>query len=117
MKKSIKNKWVKALRSGEYLQCKGALTKQDADCNDTFCCLGVLTNLYVEEVGVSKLHKGYWTLNEEGAALLSKPVMKWSGVSLDSGRIFKKPSLAYQNDSGKTFNEIADIIDKNWERL
>lgn len=40
MKKSIKTKWVKALRSGKFVQGKDQL--QDGE---TFCCLGVLATL------------------------------------------------------------------------
>ncbi len=39
--KRIKNKWVKALRSGEYNQCQDRLT----DFNGGFCCLGVLQHV------------------------------------------------------------------------
>ena len=41
MNKEIKDKWVKALLSGEYQQCQGKLN----DGNGGFCCLGVLTEV------------------------------------------------------------------------
>lgn len=38
MDAAIKQKWVTALRSGDYLQARGALRKG----KDGYCCLGVL---------------------------------------------------------------------------
>lgn len=40
MKKAIADKWVKALRSGEFEQGQGALKA-----NNKYCCLGVLQEL------------------------------------------------------------------------
>lgn len=40
MKKEIADKWVEALRSGRYKQCKSWLRD-----NDGFCCLGVLCDI------------------------------------------------------------------------
>ncbi len=42
MNPNVKEKWVKALRSGHYQQGKGMLRTHD----DAFCCLGVLCDLY-----------------------------------------------------------------------
>ncbi len=41
MNKEIKEKWLKALRSGEYKQGRGYLRKESGD-EDRYCCLGVL---------------------------------------------------------------------------
>ena len=121
MKKSIANKWVKALKSGEYLQCTNELTKQNDSGQDTFCCLGVLTNLYVQENGVSELESDYWERNEDGDGLLSKPVKEWAGMGSTNGRIpnkiYGKGHLAILNDNGKDFNTIADVITKYKDKL
>lgn len=54
IKKSIKTRWIKALRSGKFLQANGALvgeveTGVDQDSNSVmapgFCCLGVLATI------------------------------------------------------------------------
>src|SRR5688572_17403992 len=42
MDATIKEKWVKALRSGEFKQGEGKLHDSD---NDTYCCLGVLCKI------------------------------------------------------------------------
>ncbi len=58
MKKEVADKWVAALRSGEYQQCQSRL--RDADVKEgsgaeqitpgaRFCCLGVLCDLYAKE--------------------------------------------------------------------
>ena len=131
MKKSVMKKWVKALRSGEYLQCKGELTEKNKKGQDTFCCLGVLTNLYVEENGISKLKlpnsKGntlnFWKYNENYASYLSMAVQSWAGMSSSNGRLpigtlnENANTLAGLNDKGSSFEEIADIIEKNYKEL
>lgn len=46
MDKTIMKKWVKALRSGKYKQGRGTLCQVDKKGNESFCCLGVLCDLY-----------------------------------------------------------------------
>lgn len=41
MKQELKNKWVEALRSGDYQQGRSVLRSHD----DKFCCLGVLCDI------------------------------------------------------------------------
>lgn len=42
MNQDLKEKWIKALRSGDYKQGKGYLNQN----NEKYCCLGVLCNVY-----------------------------------------------------------------------
>lgn len=49
MKKRVLTKWLKALRSGKYKQGRGALCQVDKKGNESFCCLGVLCDLYNKE--------------------------------------------------------------------
>lgn len=49
MKKEWKDKWVAALRSGEYNQGVGALKSKVVDDIYTYCCLGVLCDLVAKE--------------------------------------------------------------------
>lgn len=55
MKAEVKAEWLKRLRSGEYKQTGGVLHRivGDDDRVDTFCCLGVLCEIAVEQ-GVVK---------------------------------------------------------------
>lgn len=117
MKKEIKDKWVEALRSGDYPQTKGCLRNTKG-----FCCLGVASDLYVKEVGGKWEQTGY---RDEfqflgNTAALSEKVRVWLGMSSSSG-LFKDGDkverLTDLNDNGIMFKEIADIVEKHWEQL
>lgn len=113
MNQEIKAKWVTALRSGEYIQTKGALHDYAG-----FCCLGVLCDLYRKENG------GEWApsniisgesmfLNSE--TLLPQTVQLWAGLEADDpyvgGTI--KEGLSSLNDTGVGFLEIASLIERD----
>lgn len=114
MKPKIKTAWIKALRSGGYEQTTNRLRT-----NNSFCCLGVLCNLHAmahPKVAIKETNPNEYLRTVTG---LPNAVMEWSGVDTYLGN-YKEYSLnefstlADDNDSGKTFNEIADIIDKNF---
>lgn len=119
MKKSIASKWVKALKSGEYAQGKGKLVKQGKK-YDRFCCLGVLTDLYMQEVGDLEVdgedsEELYYGFCYDEA--LHPSVQKWAGMKSFSGDYGCAYSLAQRNDEGDKFEELADIIETNWKKL
>lgn len=111
MNQQVKEKWLSALRSGDYKQTQGFLRKEDG-----FCCLGVLCDLYGKE------HNVEWDLVEDGdrdyyefqdkTATLPLPVVEWAGVGSPNPSICGR-SLADRNDGGSTFNEIADLIEEH----
>lgn len=113
MKKVIADKWVKALRSKQYKQGHGALRD-----GDQFCCLGVLCNLHAEA-------KPKFAVNETDPASYGGEeafpptiVQNWAGLKNECGEFqVGDDSLADLNDHGVTFQEIADIIEKNWRKL
>lgn len=129
MKKTIKKKWLKALRSGEYQQGTGRLKRKESETCESYCCLGVLTDLYLKEKG------GQWVCVDTGekygvfrpvdadevsfsVATLSGPVMKWSGITSEWGTYDDitgpggTQSLTTLNDGKRlTFTEIADVIE------
>jgi hypothetical protein len=119
MKREIGEKWVKALRSGEYRQGHGTLRVFH---NESYCCLGVLTVVHNNEVPVSDRV----TLN---STVLSPEVAAWAGLSPDvtgtanvGGLRRDKPSLWNLNDGSMgekthTFAEIADIIEAEMDEL
>jgi hypothetical protein len=138
MKKEIADKWIAALRSGEYKQTSGTLND-----GGNFCCLGVLCDISSigkwTEVGVVK---GYFTSDVSSTSVLPNQVRKWAGIkTVDGGLPDDGETLFYYdtqteqfvdeendftdlittlsglNDYGKSFTEIADIIEKNWEKL
>ena len=113
MNPQIKQKWVSALRSGEYQQGQYCLRTDNG-----FCCLGVLCDLYGKENNVE------WDLVNDGGNYefqykeesLPISVMEWAGVENDNPYIIGDTggtSLSLLNDSGSTFNEIADLIEEH----
>jgi hypothetical protein len=99
------DKWLEALRSGDYKQTKRALS----DNQGGFCCLGVACDLSgLGKWGVNK--RGITYLNNE--KFLPDQVMKYYGLRNSMGAFSYKDCLASENDRGATFTEIADIIEK-----
>ena len=132
MKQEIAEKWAAALRSGEYKQSRSILHNTT---KDTFCCLGVLCELAIEEgIEVSR-GKGHGPgecasnriMSYDGLTTSPPPiVVTWAGM-WDSSGIIEDPlpskdndidtpvdSLMGANDTGFTFGEIADIIDAQY---
>jgi hypothetical protein len=113
VKKEIADLWVNALKYGAYYQGKHYLRSEMQ-----YCCLGVLCNLKDPNAWANKPGApGY--VYDGMVAALPKSVMEWAGVRSDIGRFDKKaPPLSELNDmAGASFDEIADIIEKNWEAL
>lgn len=134
MKKEVAKKWVKALRSGKYKQGYGCLKQTNLKKNKTYhCCLGVLCELYNEQMINNKKKKlnddvdkyGLHSF-EEDIEVLPDNVRQWAGligkagsfnndVKADDGGYYG--SLTEMNDLGCSFEEIADTIEKEWENL
>lgn len=112
MKKSVKM-WIAALRSGAYKQGTQWLRN-----GNEFCCLGVACDLY------NKTHKRGLDIRKEGgeyyfdgsADYLPNKVQKWLGMSTASGE-FGSDALVEMNDRGKSFAEIADLIESEPDGL
>lgn len=120
MKTEIKKLWVKALRSGEYEQGKGALV-QAGNKRDYFCCLGVLTDLYIERHVCDGWHEqkqidgSRFLFGGEGYFIPAR-VRRWAGIADRNPLVRAKDglrSLTSCNDTGKSFDEIADAIEKS----
>lgn len=114
MKKTVMKKWVKALRSGEYKQTKGRLRNSVG-----FCCLGVLCDIYAKDKKIKEFWIPYghaFSAGDTDAVFLPTHIKKYSNLKSVNGSIGNM-SLAGQNDRGKTFPEIADIIEQHCEEL
>lgn len=74
-----------------------------------FCCLGVLCDIYAKETGVSWDKSPPKSLYEE-VSILPIQVAAWAGLQ-DQNPSVSGLSLAEHNDGGKTFSEIADMIE------
>lgn len=115
MKEEIKNKWVEALRSGKYLQGKEALRNYNS-----FCCLGVLCDLYdntkwaEQEGDCIPYGTEQWAQDDH----LSNKVKAWADMRSHDGELpVPDQTLAEMNDGGANFEEIADTIEKHWKDL
>lgn len=98
MKPEIKTKWIDALRSGKYLQIKGALRSRDGLGH---CCLGVLCDL-IDPAG--------WHLQAHHFENLmpGEKILSEAGLAMDAADKF-----ADMNDDGTPFATIADHIERH----
>jgi hypothetical protein len=112
VKKEIADLWVAALRSDKYHQVKGALRKQYG-----MCCLGVLCDISAQGKWMSTANNEFEFQTPAGdrkPGSLPDAVMLWSGVRSETGTLSQSRSLASYNDQGKSFEEIATVIEANY---
>lgn len=104
MKQDIKKKWIAALYSEEYIQGFGALRHRTATGNMTYCCLGVLCKLYLDEKGLE------WNSQTVPSSLFIPPkIQVWAGLNSHNPAVYGV-NLADRNDKYMSFTEIAEII-------
>lgn len=118
MNEQIKQCWIEALRSGEYQQTQGYLRTDTG-----YCCLGVLTDLYIKETGEKWTDNGCSYTFCGSNSFLPQCVVDWADLESCFPRIAKNDGqfnylhcmedlfLASINDKGKSFEEIADLIE------
>lgn len=97
----VKQKWIEALRSGDYPQAQRKLRS-----DDRFCVYGVLCDIYSKEFGVG------WKGNAflDCGTIPPIAVLRWA----DFPKTFLRYNVpASMNDSGSSFAMIADWIEKN----
>jgi len=116
MNAEVISRWIEALESGKYEQGGGALRYRSDSGRDSFCCLGVLCDLYGPECWGSQAEARpaggavrFWD-GHEGTKTGMPPasVLGWAGVPDDFAC-----DLANANDSGKPFADIAAMI-RDW---
>lgn len=109
MNPKVKKLWIEALRSGKYKQG----IKRLRTVKNRYCCLGVLCDLYAKEHGKrwSRDTMGEWVLGME-RDYPPDSVIEWAGTK-HIGKKIAGRDLAEHNDTGKTFLEIADLIEKH----
>ena len=109
MRADVKAGWVAALRSGEYLQGKGALRATCPE-QDKFCCLGVLCDVVGGTwIGGSPYYKRFQQTGGGEPAKLLLPLELQTDLGISSA---DQDKLAKMNDSGVLFSEIADWIER-----
>jgi hypothetical protein len=90
MNHKLKRRWVAALRSGEYKQCQGVISRHRED-GDQYCAYGVLVKIVGMENQSTKCTSVY--------------------ANIDDAQLSAVVSL---NDfQGCSFNEIADWIEEH----
>jgi len=106
-------KWIRALRSGKYVQGTGALHRT----SNTFCCLGVACDLERPEAWVMKDVGGSFFDHPFGGTLQgTSGEIGWSTINNPRARrLYRLTSagnfaLASLNDTGATFKAIASIL-------
>lgn len=110
--KANRRLWVEALRGGAYEQGDEFLRSLD----DKFCCLGVLA-----DIAGCDWRKDNISKDADGCSRSApKRAMDFVGLAESEGKYdFGSDfvSLAIHNDGGKTFAELADIIESEPEGL
>ena len=96
MNADTKIKWLEALRSGKYQQGKGNLRN-----GDSYCCLGVLCDAVAPSGWRGSSHMGRY--DYPSSVLLGEHDLNLSDIE----------PYARMNDSGVSFAEIADHIEKD----
>jgi|688.fasta_scaffold608381_2 hypothetical protein len=122
---AIAERWVEALRSGKYTQGKNLLKQKYESGQIAYCCLGVLCELYMHdhpdnpfqpalqlEMPKADSDNGDRYVFGSDCEIPPAAIQKWAGIY--------RPScveLAEFNDSGESFDELADRISEYAERL
>jgi hypothetical protein len=120
MNRAIAERWVAALRSGDYQQGFCRLRSLD----NRFCCLGVLCNLHAidhpEIAAAQSLPRpeqvSYHYMG--GGEVLPNEVRDWAGMRSCGGRMSSvSKSLCAMNDARESFDYIARKIELYWKEL
>lgn len=117
MNPEVKEKWLSELRSGNYFQSKSYL-KTESGGVPRHCCLGVLCEVAVEsglDISVEKADETYEFDGYDSS--LSLKVQEWAGIDGGLGDFYltgESINLAFLNDGGTSFAEIADIIERHF---
>lgn len=122
-------KWLDALRSGDYKRGRFSLRRITDDGESLFCCLGVACDLYREEVGgswgplvhlfgmVDKTHdimKFTDADNTTAGGFLSPAIERWLGFDPNNS----SGCLVKLNDrEDVTFEQIANYIEYHQKEL
>lgn len=116
MNQRVKKLWIEALKSGDYQKGERALKD-----GDTFCCLGVLCDLYGKEKNLTRPWRessigmqSFSTSKQFG--VLPENVKRWAGLKRPNPHVLYKRNmvaLSVLNDSTDLpFTKIANSIEK-----
>jgi hypothetical protein len=108
--------WVAALRSGGYKQGKTYLKSVNRESGDVeYCCLGVLCEIMGVPQRKSLDPAEYIIFENYSCSQLPEEVVAELGMygTMGETKLYDGNSLAMANDMGRSFKEIADMIEKN----
>lgn len=114
MDKLVKAKWIEALRSGDYEQTAGVLTDVSVLGEERHCCLGVLCQVAIKNgvaLEVIRREDARPVMYDDAVAALPEAVLAWAGLDDPDPRIGENDASGWNDVEGKTFTEIADLID------
>ena len=123
IQKNVIQRWVQALRSGQYSQCRKVLHNKTTN---GYCCLGVLCDLFAQEKHLDAERDVFYRARDYDQTLPSE-VAEWAGLES------KNPMVAYSTERGERisltrlndggpwlevapldFLKIADLIEAEW---
>lgn len=106
--------WVDVLRSGKYKQGKGRLHVKNFDGTDSYCCLGVLCELNKDDLKVDVSYSGNRSYDGKYNFLPIQLVIQYhmNNDGCSSTKTWAN-DISHLNDNGRSFGEIADIIEAN----
>lgn len=146
MKQEVMKKWVKALESGRYKKGKNRLCSISENGTRSFCCLGVLCDLYDRDMKSKKKkvlnkevipgeiaetfinsNKVKVVVFENNEGTLPEKVIKWAGFEDGNSEGFID-DIPYplidlndgnknKNLKAKSFKKIASIIKNNYKNI
>lgn len=119
---NAKNLWCKALRSGEFRQGFKSLYCKETN---SYCIMGVLAEIAMingvcdYEERTNHYNKATFGLYDGQSTVLPLSVVKWAELENRSGAINGEfMTLQGYNDLGQyDFEQLADIIEENWEKM
>lgn len=126
MKTDIAQQWVDALRSGRYKQGRNALKQDNGEDSCSYCCLGVLCDLYQSQTDCRlderTLGAARFVYIGGESEFLPSVVAEWAGMKSRIGKFNdpiseKSSDLANLNDTGTSFEQLAHVIENHKEEL
>lgn len=95
MNQKLKAKWIKKLRSGEFIQGKDCLFRES---NNSFCCLGVARTILTDKKGSRNGFDEFLNMSQAN---------ELGGITYKV-----QEGLAEMNDAGVPFEIIAGFINE-----
>ena len=114
MRKEVKDYWLAALKAGTHKRGTKLLRTPE----DRYCFLGVLADLSVKYAGVVQTKDEISYLYDGFRECLPPKTIEWAKLRnphVYSPKIGK--SLVELNDKGIPWEDLIQIVEKNWENL